>query len=118
MLALLKQETGSEVVASALVDGSVASPVNVAEVIAKLIDDGLSPEDAEEAFADIEVVIVDLDRQLGIAAGALHATYRRDGLSLADCVCLALTQSLEGTALTADRAWGTLDVDLPVRLIR
>ena len=118
ILALIQEEPGEEIVARSIVDGAVVSTVNIVEVMSKLQEDGKPRDIARQMIDSLEVQVVELSLEDAFTAGALHATYRRNGLSLADCVCLALAQSLEGTALTADRAWGTLDADLPVRLIR
>jgi ribonuclease VapC len=40
------------------------------------------------------------------------------GLSLADRACLSLAVERQAPALTADRAWGALALDIEVRLIR
>ena len=48
----------------------------------------------------------------------LWSTTRRVGLSLGDRACLSLVQKLGLPALTADRAWNGLGLDVEVRLIR
>lgn len=52
------------------------------------------------------------------AAARLRPATRHAGLSLADRACLALARRLGVPAVTADRAWGDLDVGVEVRLIR
>jgi ribonuclease VapC len=40
------------------------------------------------------------------------------GLSLGDRACLALAVALGAMAVTTDRRWSTLDIGIPVRVIR
>ena len=53
-----------------------------------------------------------------LSAAALLPQTRRLGLSLGDRACLALARTRGKPAVTADRAWAELDVDITVRLIR
>jgi PIN domain nuclease of toxin-antitoxin system len=117
LLALLGDEPGGEVVAP-LLDGATISTVNWSEVLARYVDVGLETEGRE---AEIESLGVSLalftSRQADIAAGLLPFT-RKAGLSLGDRACLALALDLGGRPVTADRAWGRIDVGLDVTLIR
>lgn len=117
LLALLRAETGSEVVRP-LLDGAVVSTVNWSEVLARYTDLGL---DITGRGAQIESLGVTLapftSRQAEIAAGLMPRT-RKAGLSLGDRVCLALALDLGGQPVTADRAWARIDVGLDVMLIR
>ena len=58
----------------------------------------------------------------GAAAALDTAELRRltadHGLSLGDRACLALAKALGGTAVTADRNWTQIGLDIDVRLIR
>lgn len=47
-----------------------------------------------------------------------RATTREAGLSLGDRCCLALTQQLDATAVTTDRAWARLDVRIAIEVVR
>jgi ribonuclease VapC len=62
--------------------------------------------------------VVDLDQNQALVAGALRKQTRSKGLSLGDRACLALAKSTGRIALTADRAWADLDVDVKVEVIR
>jgi ribonuclease VapC len=53
-----------------------------------------------------------------IDAARLRPLTRSVGLSLADRACLALAHRLNAPALTADRAWFRLELDVEVRLLR
>ena len=62
--------------------------------------------------------IVPFDAELAYRAGMLRSATRPAGLSLGDRACLALAERLGLPALTADRAWGALQVGIPVDVIR
>ena len=118
LLALFKRESGEIRVRSAIHAGAVVGTVNLSEVVAKLVDGGLS-EQAIHLWADgLAVAVVDFDRNLAYAAGALRTPTRHLGLSLGDRACLALAQRLGLPALTADQAWATLQIGVAVEAIR
>jgi len=84
------------------------SAVNLSEVVAKLVDHGM-PADAVHAVLEaLSIEIHSFDRDAGYAAGKLRRNTRAAGLSLGDRACLALAIHLGTTAVTADRAWGSL----------
>ena len=117
LLAALGEEPGGETVVP-LLDGAVISTVNWSEALARYVDVGLDTAGRE---AEIESLGVSPEpftsRHAEIAAGLLRLT-RKAGLSLGDRACLALALDLGGRAVTADRAWGRIDVGLEVTLIR
>jgi ribonuclease VapC len=117
LLALLGDEPGAELVAP-LLDGAIISTVNWSEVLNRYVDLGLEIEarDAEIDSLGVSLALF-TSRQAEIAAGLLPFT-RKAGLSLADRACLALALDLGGQPVTADRAWGRIDVGLDVMLIR
>jgi ribonuclease VapC len=118
-LALLRAEHGHEQVAE-LLPGSVISALNYSEVIQKLTQLGSSTaEDDAAALIALGATVAAFDTAAAISTARLWAATRSAGLSLADRACLALaTEVPNGVAVTADRAWGQLDLDVPVRLIR
>lgn len=94
------------------------SSVNVAEVMAKLVERGATMEQAEamaEAFLDRSV---DFTLPQALDAGRMRSATRHRGLSLGDRACLALARSLGATAMTADRAWEGLDVGVAIEVVR
>ena len=117
LLAVLGDEPGCEVVAP-LLDGAFVSTVNWSEVLARYMNLHL---DTTGRGPEIESLGVSLapftSRQAEVAAGLVPLT-RTAGLSLGDRACLALALDLSGQPVTADRAWGQIDVGLEVRLIR
>ena len=64
----------------------------------------------------LELTVVPLDADMAIEAGLLRSATRRAGLSFGDRACLALTRSLDATALTTDRAWEELDIGIQIQL--
>jgi len=104
-------------VAAALED-AVVSAVNLSEVVAKLLEVGLSREEADEALGGLGLEVQPFDETAAWAAGALRAATRRTGLSLGDRACLALARELGVPALTADAAWLKAATGADVRLVR
>src|SRR5579872_5338076 len=117
VLASLFGEPGGDSVVAAI-EASFLSAANYAEVITKLIDKGVSPDDALEAAVQLRCEVAPIDEERAAAAGVLHARTRGKGVSLGDRFCLALAQELGLPALTADRRWKTLDLDVEITLIR
>ena len=103
LLALLLEEPGAERV-EAMLDGSLISVVNVAEVAATLARH-FSMEEVRSILGDSGPVAVAADEQLAIEAGLLRPATDFAGLSLADRFCLALGRRLGLPVVTADRAW-------------
>ena len=98
--------------------GSTISAVNFSEVLEKLCSGGLREADADAAAATLRLRIIAFDESYARAAARLRPLTRRAGLSLADRACLALAKALELPAVTADRAWGNLDIGVNVLLVR
>lgn len=94
------------------------SAVNYSEVIAKLIEEGLSRSVAEHTAAQLRCQVFDADRHRSILAGLLHEKTRRKGVSLAGRYCLQLAMELGVPVLTTDKIWASLDLDVEVVLIR
>jgi ribonuclease VapC len=117
ILADLHGEPGGDVVRDAM-RGSVMSAVNLAEVITKLIDHGLTAEQAASLSDQLSCEVLDANRRRAGSAGALQTRTRRTGVSLGDRFCLALAEELNLPALTGDRRWNELDLGIQVQLIR
>ena len=117
LLASLFGEPGYERVDDALHTACI-SAVNLAEVMARLVRDGMALDEFLRDLdgSDLEVVPFDLP-QARLAAEFLPQTRRR-GLSLGDRACLALASIRALPVLTADRAWAQLRLPVEVRLIR
>ena len=117
LLCLLFEEPGAAHVAERLA-GALVSASNYSEVIAKLVDNGTPPEDIVSIIADLDVEVVPVDRHQAELAGLMRATTSDQGLSLGDRACLALALVKNATALTTDRAWSRLEIDIAVELAR
>ncbi|MBU6199916.1 MAG: type II toxin-antitoxin system VapC family toxin [Xanthomonadaceae bacterium] len=117
VLALLNRETGWQTAEAALGDGCI-SCVNVCEVLARLIERGVPEKTAWEILQALELESVPFDDAHAREAARLRPGTRKQGLSLGDRACLALARTLKRPALTADRAWSSLDAGVDVRLLR
>lgn len=117
VLAYLHHEPGFETVAD-LLDGAAMSSVNVAEVATRLIDRGVSREQAEQAIGNLSLGTISFDEPLAYRAAGLRGGTRGAGLSLGDRACLATAQGLGVRAVTADRSWSRLRVGVEIQIIR
>lgn len=117
LLCLLNGEPGSERVLEAL-PTAVIGAANLAEVVSKLRERGLSVEEVEEVLGGLPLDVRPLTAAQAYAIGHLRPTTRNLGLSLGDRACLALAAELGMPALTADQVWAGLDIGVAVELIR
>ena len=124
LLAVMLNEPGHENV-RAVIDRAYIHAGNVAEVIGKLVREGVPRQEAEQMIQELGLAITE---ELRIShagqCGELLAMTRRQGLSLGDCVCLTVAASVGATAVTADREWQQLhgqrleDGEIRVHVIR
>lgn len=106
LLALVFREPGHEQVAEAL--PAAISVINLTEVVAKLRDRGVPPDEAATLHLEAGLDVVPFSVETALRAGLLRDLTRPHGLSLGDRCCLATAQ-IEGFAiLTADAAWEPL----------
>ena len=117
ILAAFFNEPGADHVADRM-SGALLSTVNYAEVVGKLVDRGTPTDQILEVMAQLDLDVVPVDRDQATSAGLLRAQTRAAGLSLADRACLALAISRNGIALTTDRAWTELDLEVTVEAAR
>ena len=117
VLAILRGDVGAEDGLRAISRATI-SAVNYAEVISRLVDIGASIDDAVRAIEQLGIEVVSFDETGAVRAAALRRSTRARGLSLGDRACLALAHRLGLPAVTADRAWASLDVGVEVVLIR
>lgn len=118
LLAILNQEPGSEMLTPELLSASVISTVNLCEAYGKLVDRGLSSEDAWEAAVSPIREAVPFTEEHARLAGDLAAKTRALGLSLGDRACLALGVALQIPIYTADRSWKKVKVGARIHVIR
>jgi ribonuclease VapC len=118
ILAIINQESGAEHLTPELLANAICSTVNLAEVQAKLVSRGWSPDDAwEDAVSPIREAVPFLEEHAKIA-GSLVALTRPLGLSLGDRACIALGISLKTPIYTAERDWSKLKLGIRVHVIR
>ncbi len=117
ILLLLNREPGSAKV-EALLPGAHASTVNIAEVVAKLVDLGMPVSEIQSAIEALAITIVEFDQELAFETGGLRLSTRKAGLSLGDRACLAAGKVLKKTVVTADRSWADLKTGIRIRTVR
>lgn len=117
ILAIVNGEAGRELVVPVLLASKMSS-VNFAEVITKLIEKGLSLDDARRQAEALIVTVIDFDQDQALQAGFLRKITTRRGLSLGDRACIALAMREKLPVMTADRVWTDLDLPVEVVLIR
>jgi PIN domain nuclease of toxin-antitoxin system len=117
LLAVLRSERGAEEVEQRL-EGASIGAVNLSEVVAKLSGDGAPEAQIRLAIAKLELAVRAFDEEQAYAAGMLRKSTRKLGLSFGDRACLALAHLSDATALTADRSWSRLDLDIAIEVIR
>jgi ribonuclease VapC len=118
ILAVLLAERGSEQLTVELLEGAVASAVNIAEVQSKLVRDGYLSEAGWESIQIVAPAAEPFTAEQAKIAGSLIAQTRERGLSLGDRSCLALAITLGAPVYTTEQVWRGLDVGVPIHVIR
>lgn len=119
VLAALYEEPGGDRVRDALAVGAAMSAVNAAEVAAHLRALDWTAGQIAAMFDELGIDVVPFDRDTALLSGPLRTKTRRLGLGLADRACLATARRLRVPVLTADSAWGKLELrGVSVVLIR
>jgi len=117
VIAVLRGEVGAERVV-AVIDNSIVSSVNLAEVQTNLVDAGMDENLAWFHIATLGLPSVPFDDALARITGALVRYTRPLGLSLGDTACLALAINRKAKVYTADRAWKALSLGIEIEVIR
>lgn len=117
VLSLLQGERGADRVAECL-PGARISAVNLAEVVGKLSETGMPAGLIQSVLSGLGLRVVALDESAAFEVGLLRRATRAQGLSLGDRACIALSASSGLPALTADRAWASLNGGAQVEIIR
>ena len=115
VLAMIYGEEGADKARDFSDPGSI-SRVNVAEVLTDLVRTGYgSAAEAWEVVATLQLRVRSIydDHVLRVAE-----LKRIKGLSLGDCFCIALGEAIAEPLITSDQQWATLDLSVPVHLIR
>lgn len=115
VLACLNDEPGGMKVADLTRNTQcLVTTVNWAEVLTRLIEWRLTPDEAQEAANSLEMQIVAFDAALARRCAELRPATRSKGLSLGDRACIALGERTGTPIYTADRPW--LDLAAPLGL--
>ena len=110
LIALIKNETGADVVES-LLGRIVMSNLNVSEVSGILIDLGMSYEECKNSVEPYIDVIVPLDVEQSFDIAFLKKSTKHKGLSIGDRACIALGIKMKLPIYTADKVWADLDLE-------
>lgn len=107
LLAWLQGEPGADVVEEYLEGGGHCGAANWSEVAQKVIAAGRDWDLVRSLLTSYPVEVEPVSGADG--EWAAQRWRRGEGLSLADRLCLALTQRLDTEALTADTSWAADD---------
>jgi ribonuclease VapC len=117
LLAFLFREPGHERVAE-VIDRSLMSTVNLAEVLTRFTRDGHGAAAVLARLRRSAIQWVPFAQDHATIAAELAPLALPHGLSLGDRACLALALTHGEPAMTADRQWAQLDLNIRVELIR
>jgi len=121
VIALLRQENGAKIVKDAI-PFSVISAVNYAETLAKAQDKGFPVSELSELLDEWGLEIIPFSREVAVRSAQLKQQMvgkpKADNVSVADRACLATAAHYGLTALTADRPWKDLELNIPIEFIR
>ena len=117
ILALLNNESGAGMVQE-LLPVAIVSAVNYVEVITRLSLLGMPENEIHQALDILGLTIIPLDQDLSFRTGSLAIVTNQYGLSLGDRACLALALKTGYSAVTSDREWQDLNIEVDVKVIR
>lgn len=117
VLAMMLDEAGGDQVRERLASSQI-STVNLSEVVAKLQEGGVPDEIIASSLAELNFDVLAFDQSQAVRAGLLRASTQSIGLSLGDRACLSAAGSCNAVAVTTDRAWGKLELDIAVEVLR
>ena len=117
LIAVVRRERGFEQVLP-FVHDAVLGTVNLAEAIEVLGRFGNPSEFVVSVVEEYGIETAPYSEPHAVLAAELAVTTRGLGLSLGDRSCLAVAMDVGGVAVTANRAWGEVDLGIEVVLIR
>ena len=117
ILALLNNESGAGMVQE-LLPVAIVSAVNYAEVVTRLSLLGMPENEIHQALDILGLTIIPLDQDLSFRSGSLAIVTNQYGLSLGDRACLALALKTGYSAVTSDKGWQDLNIEVDVKVIR
>lgn len=116
LIAFLRSEPGHEITAQYL-RRSCLSAVNLAEVLEKSPPNVTAPR-VLAMLKNWQVEIVAFDTEQAIVAASLRREIGKSNLSFADRACLSLARMRNVPAVTSDREWSDLSLEMEVIAIR
>jgi ribonuclease VapC len=118
-LALILEEQGADLVVEALRSGTAMSAVNVAEVAARLHQDGWTESEVGLVFGTLGIEVLPFTREAALLSARLRTVTKRQGLGLGDRAALATGYLEQCPILTSDRVWQRLHIPgIDIRCIR
>ena len=118
ILGYLNDEPGKETIETLLLQGDACiSVVNVAEVITKLCDWGMSAEEGQAIMDKLALHIEPFTPDIARETARLRPLTRELGLSLGDRACLATASVCRYSVVTGDRPWLKLATTLALDII-
>jgi len=117
ILALLKMESGHEIVSKNL-EQAIVSSVNFCEVVSFLSKKTQKQDEMIKFLTETFDCIEDFNIEQAIIAGSFTSITKDYGLSMGDRACLALAKYKNIPVLTADKTWSKLNLGIKIKLIR
>ena len=117
LLCLLNDEPGAGRVVEVLTR-SVMGTTNLAEVVSKLRERGLSLEEVREALGGLHLDVRPLSPSQAMIIGDLRPATKPLGLSVGDRACLALALDLDAELFTTDADLASADAGVSITDVR
>lgn len=117
VLAWIRDEPGATTVTGLIAEG-IVSTVNWSEIAQKLAQHGADAERTLSRLGALGIRVEPFTATDALTAAALWPLTQKAGLSLGDRACLALASRRQLPAVTADKAWARLGLEVDVRVIR
>lgn len=117
LIAFIYKEKGMDFVEKYLANSEI-STINLAEVAAYMVKQGVAIKEASMLLQDLSIPSVHFDEMQAFTTAQLVEKTAAKGLSLGDRACLALAIQRNCPVLTADKAWVSLNLKIKIELIR
>jgi ribonuclease VapC len=117
LLAFLLRERGHPRVRELLSEACM-STVNFSEVLGRFARAGQDVGLIAQKLLATPIELVEFSTEQAVIAAALAAATQAEGLSPGDRACLALARERHIPAITTDRAWRRLNLDIEIETVR
>ena len=119
LLALIFDEPGADQIRGVFDQCRIHS-ANLAEAMRKMVYLGMPADEVISRIAELHLeMITELAWEEAAAIARLGTEAKRLGLSLGDCLCLAVAATTGTVVVTADRRWSEIQgVDVRIMQIR